>query len=102
MTTATFALEKLDGTTKAARDQLDGNKSGDLWRAYNYALADDEKNEAKFYLKTSERHPWRTRRLYAGLIPDCSQRIRTTNYHLPTTNCQLRVHVSPIVSGNMV
>ena len=55
MTTATFALEKLDGTTKAARDQLDGNKSGDLWRAYDYAPADDDKNAAKFYLKTDEK-----------------------------------------------
>ncbi len=51
MTTATFPIENLDGTTKAARSLLDGGKSGDLWRAYNYAPADDPGNPAKFFVK---------------------------------------------------
>ena len=55
MTTATFELENLDGTTRAARNQLDGNKMGDLWRAYDYGPADDPTNQAKYYLKTPEK-----------------------------------------------
>ena len=51
MTTATFALEKLDGTTSAARDSLDGNKMGDLWRPYNYGTASDPENKDKFFIK---------------------------------------------------
>ena len=50
MTTATFSMEKLDGTTTAARDQLDGNKMGDLWRPYNYGAADDPENKGKFFI----------------------------------------------------
>ncbi|MBQ8125828.1 MAG: hypothetical protein IJ173_08090 [Kiritimatiellae bacterium] len=53
MTTATFSIEKLDGTTNAARKQLDGNKMGDLWRPYNYAPADDPGNTSKFFIKDS-------------------------------------------------
>ena len=53
MTTATFSIEKLDGTTNAARKQLDGNKMGDLWRPYNYAPADDPSNTSKFFIKDS-------------------------------------------------
>ncbi|MBR1589137.1 MAG: hypothetical protein IJ658_12525 [Kiritimatiellae bacterium] len=53
MTTATFSIEKLDGTTNAARKQLDGNKMGDLWRPYNYAPADDPNNTSKFFIKDS-------------------------------------------------
>ncbi len=51
MTTATFGIEKLDGTTKAARALLDGDKNGDLWRAYNYAPADDPENPEKVFIK---------------------------------------------------
>ena len=55
MTTATFPLEDIDGTTRAARGQLDGNKMGDLWRPYDYGPADDPGNQAKWYLKTSDK-----------------------------------------------
>ena len=51
MTAAAFSLEDLDGTTRAGRKGLDGNKSGDLWRAYDYSPADDPTNQAKWYLK---------------------------------------------------
>ena len=55
MTTATFSIEKLDGTTKAARDLLDGgDKNGDLYRPYNYAQADDHKNPSKFFIKNPD------------------------------------------------
>ena len=51
MTTVTCGIEKLDGSTQPARDQLDGNGGGDLWRAYNYSPTDDPKNPAKMYIK---------------------------------------------------
>ena len=54
MTSATFSIEKLDGTTSAARDQLDGNKMGDLWRPYNYGVADDRENKGRFFIKNAE------------------------------------------------
>lgn len=54
MTTATFPLESLDGTTKAARTQLDNKGAGDLWRAYNYSPTDDPENPEKFYIKNAD------------------------------------------------
>ena len=54
MTTATFSLEKLDGTTNAARDLLDGGGTGDLYRAYNYGAADDPLNQEKFFIKNAD------------------------------------------------
>ena len=55
MTTATYSIEKLDGTTKAARALLDGDKMGDLYRAYDYAPADDYQNQSKYFIKDSEK-----------------------------------------------
>ena len=55
MTTATYPIEDLDGTTRAARGQLDGNTAGDLWRPYDYGPADDPQNASKWYLKTPEK-----------------------------------------------
>ena len=46
MTNATYDIYKLDGTTKAARAQLDGGGAGDLFRAYDYGAADDPKNSS--------------------------------------------------------
>lgn len=54
MTNATFNTYKLDGTTTAARAQLDGNGTGDFYRAYDYGAADDPKNEAKWILKDQD------------------------------------------------
>ena len=51
MTTVTFAIEKFDGTTKEARKLLDGNKDGDLWRAYNYTPVDAPNTPGKAFIK---------------------------------------------------
>ena len=51
MTTATFPFEDLDGTTRAARKQLDDNTSGDLWRPYDYSPVGDQNNQDKYYIK---------------------------------------------------
>ena len=54
MTNATYDIYKLDGTTKAARAQLDGDGAGDLFRAYDYGAADDPKNAEKFFIKDKD------------------------------------------------
>ena len=54
MTNATYDIYKLDGTTKAARAQLDGGGAGDLFRAYDYGAADDPKNAEKFFIKDKD------------------------------------------------
>lgn len=54
MTNATYDTYKLDGTTKAARAQLDGGGTGDLFRAYDYGAADDPKNAEKFIIKDKD------------------------------------------------
>ena len=54
MTNATYDTYKLDGTTKAARAQLDGGGSGDFFRAYDYGAADDPKNAEKFFIKDKD------------------------------------------------
>ena len=51
MTTATYPIEELDGTTNAARTQLQAAGSGDLYRAYNYGALDDPENAEKFFIK---------------------------------------------------
>ena len=55
MTNATYPLEELDGTTNAARRQLEAAGSGDLYRAYNYGTLDDPTNEGKFFIKDPAR-----------------------------------------------
>lgn len=54
MTNATYDTYKLDGTTKAARAQLDGGGTGDLFRAYDYGAADDPQNKDKFFIKDKD------------------------------------------------
>ena len=54
MTNATYDTYKLDGTTKAARAQLDGGGSGDFFRAYDYGAADDPQNKDKFFIKDKD------------------------------------------------
>ena len=54
MTNATYDIYKLDGTTKAARAQLDGGGAGDLFRAYDYGAADDPQNKDKFFIKDKD------------------------------------------------
>ena len=55
MTNATYPLEELDGTTNAARRQLEAAGSGDLYRAYNYGALDDPTNEGKYFIKDPAR-----------------------------------------------
>ena len=55
MTNATYPLEELDGTTNAARRQLEAAGSGDLYRAYNYGTLDDPTNEGKYFIKDPAR-----------------------------------------------
>ena len=55
MTTVAFELHNLDGTTRAARQQLFSSSGGDLQRAYDYGPVDDPDNPDKNYLKTSEK-----------------------------------------------
>ena len=104
MTTSTYPIENLDGTTRAARGQLDGNQAGDLWRPYDYGPADDPQNpskrEAVLRLRLPGRHPAQGQpRHLQGQHPDDPRQARDARRKGPSAPAGV-AHVRRVAGGH--